>query len=96
MSRHKAYALNPRDCLKTTLFQKWQKMVAPPGKYLSEILCSVKFVFFFIFIINFYTTEYITGKKYLKLVFETSDRTRFGLYRFFYTNLAFELKRFFS
>ena len=31
MSRHKAYALNPRDCLKTTLFQKWQKMVAPPG-----------------------------------------------------------------
>jgi len=30
MSRHKAYALNPRDCLKTTLFQKWQKMVAPP------------------------------------------------------------------
>ena len=32
MSRHKAYSLNPRDCLKTTLFQKWQKMVAPPGK----------------------------------------------------------------
>ena len=32
MSRHKAYALSPRDCLKTTLFQKWQKMVAPPGK----------------------------------------------------------------
>jgi hypothetical protein len=31
MSRHKAYALSPRDCLKTTLFQKWQKMVAPPG-----------------------------------------------------------------
>ena len=33
MSRHKAYALSPRDCLKTTLFQKWQKMVAPPGKF---------------------------------------------------------------
>ena len=33
MSRHKAYALSPRDCLKTTLFQKWQKMVAPPGMY---------------------------------------------------------------
>lgn len=32
MSRHKAYALSPRDCLKTTLFQKWQRMVAPPGK----------------------------------------------------------------
>ena len=32
MSRHKAYALSPRDCLKTTLFQKWQKMVAPPGR----------------------------------------------------------------
>ncbi|CAG5115412.1 unnamed protein product [Candidula unifasciata] len=32
MSRHKAYGLNPRDCLKTTLFQKWQRMVAPPGK----------------------------------------------------------------
>ena len=36
MSRHKAYALNPRDCLKTTLFQKWQKMVAPPGKILHN------------------------------------------------------------
>ena len=34
MSRHKAYALSPRDCLKTTLFQKWQKMVAPPGELL--------------------------------------------------------------
>ncbi|KAL5022353.1 hypothetical protein ScPMuIL_001508 [Solemya velum] len=32
MSRHKAYGLNPRDCLKTTLFQKWQRMVAPPNK----------------------------------------------------------------
>lgn len=32
MSRHKAYSLSPRDCLKTTLFQKWQRMVAPPGK----------------------------------------------------------------
>lgn len=32
MSRHKAYALSPRDCLKTTLFQKWQRMVAPPGE----------------------------------------------------------------
>lgn len=32
MSRHKAYALPPRDCLKTTLFQKWQRMIAPPGK----------------------------------------------------------------
>ncbi|GBN69875.1 LIM domain-binding protein 2 [Araneus ventricosus] len=30
MSRHKAYALSPRDCLKTTLFQKWQRLVAPP------------------------------------------------------------------
>ena len=29
MSRHKAYALSPRDCLKTTLFQKWQRMIAP-------------------------------------------------------------------
>ena len=32
MSRHKAYALSPRDCLKTTLFQKWQRTFAPPGK----------------------------------------------------------------
>ena len=32
MSRHKAYGLTPRDCLKTTLFQKWQRMVAPPGQ----------------------------------------------------------------
>ncbi|XP_071947729.1 LIM domain-binding protein 2-like isoform X1 [Antedon mediterranea] len=30
MSRHKAYNLSPRDCLKATLFQKWQRMVAPP------------------------------------------------------------------
>ena len=36
MSRHKAYALSPRDCLKTTLFQKWQKMVAPPGKHIYD------------------------------------------------------------
>ncbi|OQR72152.1 LIM domain-binding protein 2-like, partial [Tropilaelaps mercedesae] len=33
MSRHKAYALSPRDCLKTTLFQKWQRMCQPPGEY---------------------------------------------------------------
>ncbi|KAL8591606.1 LIM domain-binding protein 2 [Nucella lapillus] len=32
MSRHKAYGIKPRDCLKTTLFQKWQRMVAPVGK----------------------------------------------------------------
>lgn len=31
MSRHKTYSLSPRDCLKTCLFQKWQRMVAPPG-----------------------------------------------------------------
>lgn len=30
MSRHKTYSLSPRDCLKTCLFQKWQRMVAPP------------------------------------------------------------------
>ncbi|XP_066150558.1 LIM domain-binding protein 2-like isoform X2 [Euwallacea fornicatus] len=30
MSRNKAYALSPRDCLKTTLFQKWQRIIAPP------------------------------------------------------------------
>lgn len=32
MSRQKAYSLSPKDCLKTTLFQKWQRMVAPPGQ----------------------------------------------------------------
>ncbi|XP_029644689.1 LIM domain-binding protein 2 isoform X6 [Octopus sinensis] len=37
MSRHKAYGLNPRDCLKTTLFQKWQRMVAPPDNLLERI-----------------------------------------------------------
>ncbi|CAG0916702.1 unnamed protein product [Notodromas monacha] len=45
MSRHKAYSLSPRDCLKTTLFQKWQRMVAPPGKWLmspSLSRCPVK------------------------------------------------------
>ena len=36
MSRHKAYGLSPRDCLKTTLFQKWQRMVAPPGESLHH------------------------------------------------------------
>ncbi|XP_014480509.1 PREDICTED: LIM domain-binding protein 2 isoform X3 [Dinoponera quadriceps] len=36
MSRHKAYALSPRDCLKTTLFQKWQRIIAPPGKRESQ------------------------------------------------------------
>ncbi|XP_072921056.1 LIM domain-binding protein 2a isoform X3 [Hemitrygon akajei] len=32
MSRHKTYNISPRDCLKTCLFQKWQRMVAPPGR----------------------------------------------------------------
>ncbi|VEL22295.1 unnamed protein product [Protopolystoma xenopodis] len=32
MSRQKAYSLNPRDCLKTTLFQKWQKLLSPQGQ----------------------------------------------------------------
>jgi len=32
MCRHKVYGLSPRDCLKTTLFQKWQRIVAPPGE----------------------------------------------------------------
>lgn len=44
MSRHKAYALSPRDCLKTTLFQKWQRIVAPPGMrgihFLALKICS--------------------------------------------------------
>ena len=44
MSRHKAYALSPRDCLKTTLFQKWQKMVAPPGKSLKTTSMQPKSV----------------------------------------------------
>lgn len=39
MSRHKTYSLSPRDCLKTCLFQKWQRMVAPPGET-SQLLCS--------------------------------------------------------
>lgn len=36
MSRHKTYSLSPRDCLKTCLFQKWQRMVAPPGENLPR------------------------------------------------------------
>ena len=35
MSRHKTYSLSPRDCLKTCLFQKWQRMVVPPGECLA-------------------------------------------------------------
>lgn len=38
MSRHKTYSLSPRDCLKTCLFQKWQRMVAPPGECLAPAL----------------------------------------------------------
>ncbi|RVE48367.1 hypothetical protein evm_006928 [Chilo suppressalis] len=43
MSRHKAYALSPRDCLKTTLFQKWQRMVAPPGFHAHHLLNNTSF-----------------------------------------------------
>ncbi|KAF4802143.1 LIM domain-binding protein 2 [Turdus rufiventris] len=39
MSRHKTYNLSPRDCLKTCLFQKWQRMVAPPGFHITNIGC---------------------------------------------------------
>ncbi|XP_046877609.1 LIM domain-binding protein 2a isoform X3 [Hypomesus transpacificus] len=38
MSRHKTYNLSPRDCLKTCLFQKWQRMVAPPGNICNAYL----------------------------------------------------------
>lgn len=37
MSRHKTYNLSPRDCLKTCLFQKWQRMVAPPGRNIESM-----------------------------------------------------------
>jgi len=37
MCRHKVYGLSPRDCLKTTLFQKWQRIVAPPGELLLAV-----------------------------------------------------------
>uniref|UniRef100_A0A4W3HWS3 LIM domain binding 2a n=1 Tax=Callorhinchus milii TaxID=7868 RepID=A0A4W3HWS3_CALMI len=42
MSRHKTYNLSPRDCLKTCLFQKWQRMVAPPGsqRRMSHVFMS--------------------------------------------------------
>lgn len=47
MSRHKAYSLSPRDCLKTTLFQKWQRMVAPPGKQRGTFYINKRiFVYF--------------------------------------------------
>ncbi|CAG0890802.1 unnamed protein product, partial [Cyprideis torosa] len=36
MCRHKTFSLSPRDCLKTTLFQKWQRMVAPPGEQSAQ------------------------------------------------------------
>jgi hypothetical protein len=45
MSRHKAYSLSPRDCLKTTLFQKWQRMVAPPG---ASVCFKIPVSFFFL------------------------------------------------
>ncbi|KAL2088701.1 hypothetical protein ACEWY4_015600 [Coilia grayii] len=44
MSRHKTYSLSPRDCLKTCLFQKWQRMLAPPAgppqSFKTEIFSS--------------------------------------------------------
>uniref|UniRef100_A0A8B9JAD5 LIM domain binding 2a n=1 Tax=Astyanax mexicanus TaxID=7994 RepID=A0A8B9JAD5_ASTMX len=49
MSRHKTYSLSPRDCLKTCLFQKWQRMVAPPGKLPRH---STRYTFKVISIIN--------------------------------------------
>lgn len=49
MSRHKAYALSPRDCLKTTLFQKWQRMVAPPGNIHKTIHLYYKIMLQFYF-----------------------------------------------
>lgn len=60
MSRHKAYSLNPRDCLKTTLFQKWQRMVAPPGKrgtfYIQicvfSCICFISIILFWNYIEN--------------------------------------------
>lgn len=30
MARHKTYPINPRDCLKTALYQKWQRIISPP------------------------------------------------------------------
>lgn len=58
MSRHKAYALSPRDCLKTTLFQKWQRMVAPPGTYsLVHYFLSNIFTFFVYIILIVLITE---------------------------------------
>ncbi|CAD1480590.1 unnamed protein product, partial [Heterotrigona itama] len=46
MSRHKAYALSPRDCLKTTLFQKWQRTFAPPAyrRFLSCVRVAPRFL----------------------------------------------------
>ena len=44
MCRHKVYGLSPRDCLKTTLFQKWQRIVAPPGEQLSLVIVLVLFI----------------------------------------------------
>ncbi|KER32100.1 hypothetical protein T265_12852, partial [Opisthorchis viverrini] len=40
MSRQKAYSLTPRDCLKTTLFQKWQRMM-PQVRLFSWIVYIV-------------------------------------------------------
>ena len=54
MSRHKAYALSPRDCLKTTLFQKWQRMVAPPGKRGIFFLNGMQPIFLYIYMIDIY------------------------------------------
>uniref|UniRef100_A0A8C1UT68 LIM domain binding 2a n=1 Tax=Cyprinus carpio TaxID=7962 RepID=A0A8C1UT68_CYPCA len=63
MSRHKTYNLSPRDCLKTCLFQKWQRMVAPPGKSKSPSsvlrdapngsnLCSIRSLWMCLYILQ--------------------------------------------
>ncbi|XP_056295744.1 LIM domain-binding protein 2a isoform X8 [Pseudoliparis swirei] len=41
MSRHKTYNLSPRDCLKTCLFQKWQRMVTPPAGHPQNIKTEI-------------------------------------------------------
>lgn len=59
MSRHKAYSLNPRDCLKTTLFQKWQRMVAPPGKRGTFLTCKFVFILSYLYLFLFHSVSWI-------------------------------------
>ena len=98
MSRHKAYALNPRDCLKTTLFQKWQKIVAPPGKYIRNSISCKICIFLHLYHKLLYNRIHNRQKKIVKVglwMLKLQTEHDLACIDSFIPTLAFEPKRFF-